>query len=597
MHRSYFPPGRLWRAVLALLFAAALVAGCGGSRQASGNDIVVGASGPTEAVSPGSTVVFTMTVENAGSNTATDVRLVDTLGAFLVLSDIGCTASGGAVCPSPLGTSMTVPSLPVGGRLVFSVSAIVNAINAGTVSNTLTATAVDDTGRLNNSATATASVAGGSNSLGVAQDGAATVAAGSTATFRVQVTNPTGSTVAANVTLNWGVTAPFAPGEVTVACSASGGATCPTLPTAATSMSIAAGTLGTGRSLLFTFTVAVPADARGNLLSSASVSGDGDTDTSNNTSGFTTQAVDARNGTYEVYAADGRAYQLTVDFDAGSYTMAGNGATDTRSFTSDGAGSYVVGGHQRLRPAQDLIVGAHSFATGVLPYVATRRFLTSVASLGATYNLMLRNSPADGSAATTRAGTARVSGNTLQVCLDDFEVVQAQTCSVGSLKNYLLSISGDVFSAADTGTGATAFTFRVARTGAADVLLAAGSGWAGDGSRQFSIGLAESAGLVDSTVYGPAVNADASDDWLKIIVDRSDYSAEGDTIADVSGLFRLDVTDALSPVAMLAGAPLPTLQSAPIWVMQSYPLVVVVGATKSGPEEANASGLLQIGVP
>ncbi len=597
MHRSLFPTGRLWRAALALVCAALLVAGCGGARQASGNDIVVGASGPTDPVSPGSTVVFTMTVENAGSNTATDVRLVDTLGAFLVLSDIGCSASGGAVCPSPLGTSMTVSALPVGGRLVFSISAIVNAISAGTVSNTLTATAVDDTGRLNNSATASASVAGGSNSLGVAQDGAATVAAGSTATFRVQVSNPTGSTVAANVRLDWGVTAPFAPGEVTVACSASGGASCPTLPTAAATMSIDAGTLGTGRSLLFTFTVAVPADARGNLVSNVHVSGDGDADAGNNSASLTTLAQDARSGSYEVYAADGRAYQLTIDFDAGTYTMAGNGASDTRSFTADGTGTYMVGGHQRLRTAQDLVVGAHAFSTGVLPYVAARRFLTSVASLGASYNLMVRNSPADGSAATTHAATARVSGNTLQVCLDDFEVVQAQTCSVGSLKNYLLSISGDVFTAADTATGAPAFTFRVARTGAADVVLAAGSGWSGDGSRQFSIGLAESAGLVDSTVYGPGVYADASDDWLKIVVDRSDYSAEGDNIADVSGLFRLDVTDALSPVAMLSGAPLPTLQGAPIWVMQSYPLVVVVGATKSGPEEANASGLLQIAVP
>jgi hypothetical protein len=214
-------------------------------------------------------------------------------------------------------------------------------------------------------------------------------------------------------------------------------------------------------------------------------------------------------------------------------------------------------------------------------------------ALTGAYNLMLRNVAPDGNGSVTRAATARASGNTLQICQDDFEVLQAQSCGVGSLKSYVVSFSGDQYTAVDSGSGKS-FTFRLARAGAADVLLAAGTGTTDDTTLQFLIGLAENAGLIDSAVAGPGLYANLDSEWVNIELTRTTYLAEGSKIADVAGLFRSDAT---SPVGMLQGAPGPTLGGAPIWVMQSFPLVVVVGATKSAVDQTNVSGLIQIAVP
>ena len=59
--------------------------------------------------------------------------------------------------PDPIDVVVTLPSLPVGGALVFEVDGTVNPLVAGTVTNTMTATVNEDVNRINNSATATAS--------------------------------------------------------------------------------------------------------------------------------------------------------------------------------------------------------------------------------------------------------------------------------------------------------------------------------------------------------------------------------------------------------------------------------------------------------
>jgi uncharacterized repeat protein (TIGR01451 family) len=580
------------RAVLALALVLA-VAACGGSRSASGNDVVVSGSASAETFVPGATVVFTMVVQNVGNEAARDVRLTQQLGSFLVQTGFTCAAGGDAVCPAVLGPVMSVPTLGVGGILTFKISATVNVITSGTISSTMTATASDDTGRVNNAATATANVVVTATSLGVTQSAEPTVAAGSAATFQVVVANPTGATVVNNLVLQWDAATPFALEGITVTCTATGGATCPAEQPPSASMRFTVPTLGVGRSIVFNFSVPTTTSARGTIASTATVSAEGDLDAANNTSVATTLASDGRNGAYEVYAANGRLYALNIDFDARQYTFSGSGFADTRTFAPADDGGFATTLGEHLRSAEDLVVGAHAVGGSKVPYVAARRFATALGGLPATLNLMLRNVNADGSGAVTRAATARVSGNVLQVCQDDFEVVQAQSCGVGALRSFVLSISGDTYTGVDTASGKS-FSFRLARSGAADVLLAVGAGTTGDATLQFLIGLNESVGLTDSVVWGPGLYADGRSEWLRTELSRTTYLAEGDIIADLSGLFRLDNT---SPVAMLQGAPLPTLDGAPVWVMQSYPLVVVVGATKSDVDQPNVSGLLQIGVP
>lgn len=583
-----------WCAVLAI----ALLAGCGGSRDPSGNDVQVSGVGPAGNLSPGATAEFLMTVQNIGHNAAADLRIVDQLGSFLVLNGITCEAGGGAACPVEPSAVMTVPSLPAGGVLTFRITATVNVITSGTISNTMTATAADDVGRINNSATATAAVVVAAVSAGVAQDGEDTAAAGSPARFNVVLSNPPGGTVIGNVALQWTLSAPFALDGITYTCTASGGAECPAAQTPASSMSFNVASLGASRTLSFVFTVPIPAAGRGAIVSRASLTADGDLDSANNEATLTTQAVDARSGDYQVYAGNGRAYVMTIDFDAGRYTMAADSGSEPvrRSFTAADGGYTVGGGTERLRTAEDLIVGAHAFEGKITPYIAARRFASQLGALTGAFNLMTRSVAADGSAAVTRAGTARVSGNVLQVCQDDFEVVQAQSCGVGALKSYVLGIDGDVFTGTDRPGGPPLLKFRLARTAAADVLLGAGAAPEGGGRQQFLVGLAENAGLIDQRGYGPGIDAAGVPQWLSIDLTRTTYLAEGlpPYAGDVAGLFRLDN---LSPVGMLQGAPTPTLAGAPIWVMQSFPLIVAVGATLSEVDQANASGLLQIALP
>jgi hypothetical protein len=456
--------GRSIQAVLASALLALALSGCGGSRGPSGTDVEVTGAGPEGTVFSGSTATFRMSVRNIGINSAGEVKLVNTVGNGLTVTDVRCSAAGGGICPETADVVVTLPSLGVGAVLVFEIDAAVSPLINGTVTNTMVATLNDDVNRINNSATATASAA-------------------------VSPPDPSGS--------------------------------------------------------------------------------------------------------YRVYAADGREYEMAIDFTAGSYTMSGNGATTTSNFTAGSDGTYVVSGDQRLRTAADLIVGSHAFPSGVLPYVAARSFVTSAGAIAGAFNLMTRNVAPDGASALTRAGTARASGNILQVCEDDFEVVQPQACGVGALKSYLLSVSGDLFTGVETTSGET-IAFRVARSNAAPILLSTGPTTQGDAMLQWRIGLQESSGIAGGTVFGPAVYADRSTDWLEIELTRSTYAALGGKINDVAALGR---ESALSPVAILQGNAEPGLGGAPIWVMQAYPLVVVIGATKAPVGVPSASGMLQIGVP
>jgi len=578
----------LKRLVVACLVT--LLAACGGDRAPTGTDVSVSGTGPADPVGAGDAVVFEMSVRNVGPNPAKDIKINNVLGNQLALTSITCTASGGATCPDEPGLSMDVPKLPTGGRLDFEVTAsLLNAAGTSVV-NTMSATLTDDFERSNNSATATAAVDTTGNDLGIVMEADATSPSGGTATFTATLTNSSLVAVS-NISVNWTATAPFPVGTVTVTCAASSGATCPT--TLGTAMTVAE--LPLGRSLRFTYEVALANSDRGTLAAEVGIAAVDDPSAENNTATASTEVRDARSGDYVAYAADGRSYTLVIDFDAGTYTMSGNAATASRSFAATGSGDYA-GTEVRLRTAQDAVIGSHHFDDGVLPYIAVRNFATTANALGASLNLMLRNSGA-GTVTRTQAATARVSGNVLQWCQDDFEVVQAASCSVGSLQSYTLTVDGEVFTATPTAANLKAFDFRVARIGSLAVMLAAGpstSSDTSDTSLQLSIGLPESAGLVDSTVFGPQVDNAGTPDWLQINVTRSTYAAKGETpssINDTAGL-RRDSTN--GPVAMLTGNPAPILGDAQVWIMQAYPLVVVVGDLNASP---NASGLLQIAVP
>ena len=116
-------------------------------------DLSVSGAGPSAPVAAGAQASYTMTVSNAGPDDAHDVSLANTLDAYQTLGTMTCTASGGANCPATLGSSMTVPLLPKGGSLSFTVPGLVAAGTSTSISNIMTATAPGDPVGGNNSAT------------------------------------------------------------------------------------------------------------------------------------------------------------------------------------------------------------------------------------------------------------------------------------------------------------------------------------------------------------------------------------------------------------------------------------------------------------
>lgn len=555
------------------------------------NNVSVVAETAAVTVPGGFPTTFKFDLGNTGPSTAFNVGLTNTLSSNLSYTGpVTCTSNGGSVPPAPFtisGPTATgvAPSILVSDAFVCSVPVMVTAGTNGTVASTFVATSTFDTLNLNN--TATASTLAASADLGVSQTAPATVAAGSPTTFTATVANPRGGGTATNLVIAWTYTLPSTGTNIVFAaptCVATGGATCPTV--LGSSMTVP--NLLTGASLVFTFVANTTSTDRGQISNTVSVSADGDSNSANNIAITTGSVVDSRNGTYSVFAADGKSYSLSIDFDAASYTMSGNGQTGPLSFALVN-GDYVVSGNARFRLAQDLIVGGHNFGNGVLPFVAARSFVTSVAQIAGSYDLATRNVPASGAPA-THAGTALVNGNTLSVCQSDTaQVAVVRNCDPASLKTYSLSVSGNGFTGI-SGTGEI-FSFSVVNTGAAKVLLSAGT--VPDGtSQQFRIGLVDSTG---GLTYGPAaLGPSTTGDWVTIALTNASppsYAASGSTTADSASLVAINSG---GPFSMVTGTS--TTFSASLYVMQASPLIVVVGSSGFGGSTA-ASGLLQIALP
>ena len=119
-----------WRVAIALI-GAVLAQGCGGggspapaaapSASVGRADISVKVDGPSE-VTGGAGGVYRASVTNVGSATATDIPVALTVNGTTGAPSFACAESGGARCPASLGMRMSIPSLPPGGTLSFTVT-------------------------------------------------------------------------------------------------------------------------------------------------------------------------------------------------------------------------------------------------------------------------------------------------------------------------------------------------------------------------------------------------------------------------------------------------------------------------------------------
>ncbi len=545
---------------------------------------VTGAAADIQVVG-GALTRFDFVIANQGPSSALDVVLSNTLSTDLSLaSPVNCTATGGAVLPTPTADgSLLSAAIPAAGTLNCSVSATVAAGANGVVFDTLSARSANPARATTTSVTLT-TVAVSSN-LGASMTGPGQVAAGSALNFSARVNNP-GPGQASNVVIDWTTVAPAGVSFQAPTCVGRNGAVCP----AVLGASMTVPSLGPGRTLDFTFGATTQASARGAVESRVVVRSDEDQDLGNNTASAGATLVDPRNGSYEVFAADGRGYTLNIDFDALAYTMSGNGASVARQFVAEGDG-FTVGGAAKLRLATDLIVGGHDFGAGVLPFVAARNFVPGIVGLAGSYNVFSRQVPAaDGKPAATLPGTAFISGNTLSICESESVVAPVRQCAPENQTDFLnLTANGSVI----TGTSISGerFSFSVALSGGAKILLAAGT--MPDQRQRLRIGLVDSTGGI---TFGPAQQGPTSKgDWANVtLVDGLPalWTSTGGFSTDSAQL--VGVTNSGSaPFSMLTGTSVATNDS--IFLMQAYPMIVVIGGSPFF--SAASSGLLQIALP
>jgi uncharacterized repeat protein (TIGR01451 family) len=118
-------------------------------------DVGVTATAETADIVNGGSGTYTVTLTNAGPDTAAALTLANTLSSNLTLGTVNCAASGGAVCPASLGSSMQVTDLPKNGTLVFTLTASLSAGTTDSATLTATAQAAGDMNTADNTATAT----------------------------------------------------------------------------------------------------------------------------------------------------------------------------------------------------------------------------------------------------------------------------------------------------------------------------------------------------------------------------------------------------------------------------------------------------------
>jgi len=100
------------------------------------------------AVIAGATVTYTITVANVGAAQATNVGISDPLPPGIASFAWTCAASGGVACANTQGNGAineTIAVFPIGGRLVYTVTAVLSGTAAGNVLNSVVVTPAQDT--------------------------------------------------------------------------------------------------------------------------------------------------------------------------------------------------------------------------------------------------------------------------------------------------------------------------------------------------------------------------------------------------------------------------------------------------------------------
>lgn len=260
---------------------------------ATNADVSAAMSATPTAYTPGSPLQYTITIDNAGPATATNVTLVDVFPTAFQSPAWTCTGSGGASCPAPGGSGNITgtAALPAAGQLTFVAEGTVAPGTTGTLSNSMTAVVVapTDPNTSNNIATLNLQPA----SAPIEADVSVTVdatpdayTAGAPLQYTIVVANAGPDAASVDVA----DTFPSAYASPTWSCATTGGAACPS-PSGSGNIAGTA-TLPAGGQIVFTVDGTVTAGTDGPLDNTASASVQApanDPDTSDNADTLTLQ--------------------------------------------------------------------------------------------------------------------------------------------------------------------------------------------------------------------------------------------------------------------------------------------------------------------
>lgn len=225
-------------------------------------------------LTPGGTVIYTVTVTNTGSVPAPGTQVNDPVPTGITAFAWTCAASGGAVCPNAGGSggiNETIATLPAGGQVVYTINATVSGTPPASVANTSSVTppggALCTPGNTPPPCTTTVSVPP-VPVVGVTKTAdLSSVVPGGTLVYSLVVSN-VGSVAAPGSVISDPIPAGLSAYNWT--CAASGGAVCPNAAGAgAINETIA--TFPAGSSLTYTITATVDAAPPAQIANTASL--------------------------------------------------------------------------------------------------------------------------------------------------------------------------------------------------------------------------------------------------------------------------------------------------------------------------------------
>jgi uncharacterized repeat protein (TIGR01451 family) len=185
-------------------------------------DLAITTQDSADPVATNSTLTYTLSVTNAGPNTATPVRVIDNLPPSVTF--VGASGSGWSCSPSSAVVTCTLASLVVGPAPDIVITVTTPTL-AQTITNTATvASPLADLNLANNTWAETTSVTGFADVSISQTDGVDAVMAGGPVTYTITVTNGGPQAVVGATVAD---TFPASLTGVTWTCAASGGSSCP----------------------------------------------------------------------------------------------------------------------------------------------------------------------------------------------------------------------------------------------------------------------------------------------------------------------------------------------------------------------------------